>query len=138
MDKSITLGASKSFLKNITDVTSNFLDALKSVVSSQGDISKQTMELIKEAIIILGKQLERDLSEKERKYINKSIFNLIERACKVDERSRKSGKQMLIIGGGVFLVAVGIVILFLTKGKNPQVIQQGGNLAVKGFKNFRG
>ena len=136
IDKQISFDASQNFLKNNTDVTLKFLDSLKSVASGLDRTSQLTIDMINNAISIIGKQLDRKLSERERKSINKGILKLVEIAVGVDERSRISGKHMLMIGGGVLVLAAGLTVFIITKGKNPQLLTKGAEVVAKGFRSF--
>lgn len=137
LDKKISIDESKNFLKNNADVTSNFLDALKSVASGLDKTSQQTIDLINNAISIIGKQLDRELSERERISINKCIFKLVNMAYEVDKRSRISGKQILFIAGGLVVLTLGATVFIITRGRNPQIFMQGANIVARGITSFR-
>ena len=136
IDKKIRLDESKNFLKNNADVTSNFLDALKSVAFGLEKTSQLTLELINNAIGIIGKQLDRKLSERERKSIIKGILKLVEIAVGVEGDSRESRMHMIFIGGGLVVLTLGLAVFILSKGKNPQLLTKGAEVVAKGFRSF--
>ena len=137
LDKKISIDESKNFLKNNAKVTSDFLDVLKSVASDETTGSQQTIELINQAMVIIGPQLDRELSERERKFINKCILKLVENAREVDERSRNFRKVVRTIGGGVFVITAGVGVWIITRGRNPQIFMQGANIVARGITSFR-
>ena len=109
----------------------SLLDGLKSFSESQAKISVKFLDIIKDSIDIFKKELERDLSKKEREGIRQDIFKLIKEAKEESDKSRGFFSKLACIGAGVVVVGIGGGVYVLTKGKNTQIMTKGAELLGK-------
>jgi hypothetical protein len=124
----------KSYLDIVNPTLKILFEGLTSFSQDQKVLSSKALDIIHKAIDILGSQLEKDLPSEERSQIRNQIVDLVSEARKETESSRKFMMNLAAIGGGFAIIAFGILVIIITKGKNTEAIKKGIEIMSKNIK----
>lgn len=117
----------KNIVKKYLEVIplETFYNSLKTFAATNKDLSKQTLTIINNAIEILGKDLERELSKEERERTQAHIIQLINTAVDQRREDRKFGDNLARYGLAAMVIAAGVVVFAITGGRNKEVLEKG-------------
>jgi len=130
-NKELDISAFINYMNFVTPQVKVLFEGLQTFAQSQEKISKSVLDIIKAAIDILGRELEKELSIEERKEIRDKITELIKDAKEESDKQRKFYEKLAYVGGGVVVVAIGAGLFILTKGKSKEVLIKGVQMVGK-------
>lgn len=109
-DKEIKSQTIRSYLENANIALENYYDALKTLSADARKIGEKAMDLIQQAIHILGANLLRkDLKPAERSEVRNQISELTAKAVEIHHRQSKTREAMVITGGGLIAVLLALI-----------------------------
>lgn len=114
-----------AYLGHLDHTLTVLFDGLKQFSRDSASVSQSVLEVIKQAMEILGKELERSPEKEERAEIRQHIANLIVEARQEADAHRRFGEKALAVAAGVTVIAVGVVIIVVSRGRNKEVLAQG-------------
>lgn len=122
--KTLDMAAFSTYIRSLSAPLVAMLEALKQFSADSKQVSKDVLTIINEAIKIVGKELERgNLTIEDRNNLLDQIMQYVKHAREESKRERKHHIQLFGIFAGVFLVCLGIIVLFFTK--NKEVLNKG-------------
>lgn len=119
------------FAKISVEATFN---ALQEFSSDTTDLTSETLQIIRKAIGILEKELERDLVPEERKEIREQILGLISEARKEADKERIQKRWYVGVAAGVGVVVIGGAVMIASKGKNSKMLVKGTEMIGKAVR----
>jgi hypothetical protein len=129
--KEIDASVFKSYVDNLAPQNKILFEGLQTFAISQKEISKSVMDIINNAINILGAQLDKAQTVEERKEIRDDISKKVEEARIESDKQREFIKRLALIGGGVALAGLGVAAYFVTRGKNTEMLTKGIQMVSK-------
>jgi hypothetical protein len=129
--KEIDASVFKSYVDNLAPQNKILFEGLQTFAISQKEISKSVMDIINNAINILGAQLDKAQTVEERKEIRDDISKKVEEARIESDKQRKFYTRLALIGGGVALAGLGVAAFLVTRGKNTEMLTKGIQMVSK-------
>lgn len=118
-DKEIKSQTIRSYLENANIALENYYDALKILSADARKIGEKAMDLIQQAIHILGANLRRkDLKPAERSEVRNQISELTVKAVDIHHRQAKTRDTMVITGGGLIAGLLALIAAIFTSRRN--------------------
>lgn len=131
--KEIDADVFKNYMNYVTPQVKVLFDGLQTFVQSQEKISKSVIDIISNAINILGRELEKDLTNEERKTIRDEISKYIEQARIESDKHRNFIKELTMFGGVAVMLVIVAGVYVVTKGKSKEVLTKGVQMVGKAF-----
>ena len=129
--KEIDASVFKTYVDNLAPQNKVLFEGLQTFAVSQKEISKSVMDIINNAINILGAQLDKAQTAEERKEIRDDILKKVEEARIESDKQREFYTRLALIGGGVILAGLGVAAFLVTRGKNTKMITKGMQMVGK-------
>ena len=131
-DKTLDTEVFMTYAKSMTVPLKAMFEGFAQFSEDTKDLSKQTDEVIKQAMEILQQELKREnITPDERREVLGHVLQLVAEARDESAEHRAFLERLAFgMGAAVFLVA-GVGVLVISRGKNPDVMNKGLEMAGK-------
>ncbi|MFD0957986.1 hypothetical protein [Paenibacillus chungangensis] len=130
-DKDATEKMITDYLNAVNPSAKALIEALKAFGESQKESTLKVQDLLKQAMAILEKELDRDLTETQRDNVYKLILEILKEARLEAQDNRSFNTRLLAFGGGALLVLVGGSIYLASNGKKKDAIVKGVQMLLR-------
>lgn len=135
-DKTLDTGVFNTYVKSLTVPLKAMFDGFAQFSADSRDVSKRTMDIIERAMDVLEAELKREnISDGERQAALDNVLRMVAEARDESERERFFRGRLAMGAIGTVVIVGGIGLYVVTRGRKPELLQKGiemaGRAAVK-------